>query len=261
MSAPAQQALFEATAPQVPPHTERTLFAVNHSGGKDSQAMLITLLKMGIDPRQMLVVHAALGEIEWPGALELARDQATSAGIEFVVARSRRTLFDMVRDRFERRPEVPSWPSASNRQCTSDLKRGPCTREIRRYASAHGFTEVYSCFGFRAEESPARAKRPTLQRIERNCTRQRDWWDWSPIHQLTVDEVFSTIRDAGQEPHWAYAEGNDRLSCTFCILASTNDLRVGARMRPELLREYIALEDLTGYTMHQSRVPLREIVA
>ena len=51
------------------------LFVANHSGGKDSQVMLIELLKI-VPREQLLVVHATLGELEWPGALELARAQA-----------------------------------------------------------------------------------------------------------------------------------------------------------------------------------------
>jgi len=45
------------------------LFVSNHSGGKDSQAMLIKLLEV-IPAHLLIVVHASLGAIEWPGALE-----------------------------------------------------------------------------------------------------------------------------------------------------------------------------------------------
>lgn len=51
------------------------LFVSNHSGGKDSQTMLIKLLEV-IPPKQIVVVHASLGAMEWPGALELAEKQA-----------------------------------------------------------------------------------------------------------------------------------------------------------------------------------------
>jgi len=45
------------------------LVAINHSGGKDSQAM--TALLARIVPRdQLIVVHAPLGEVEWPGTIE-----------------------------------------------------------------------------------------------------------------------------------------------------------------------------------------------
>lgn len=238
------------------------LFVANHSGGKDSQAMLIRLLET-VPTAQMVVVHAALGEVEWPGALELARDQAANAGVPFIQARAVKTFFEMVEHRFKVRPgpNSPSWPSASNRQCTSDLKRGPIEREVRRYAKANGYRLIVSCLGIRAQESPGRAKQVPFRRNERGSVAGRDWYEWLPIHSLQRDEVFQTIADAGQSPHYAYALGNDRLSCVFCIMGSRKDLQNGARNHPALLAKYVELEQRTGYTMHQSRKSLPVLVA
>ncbi|HEM6735079.1 TPA: phosphoadenosine phosphosulfate reductase family protein [Citrobacter amalonaticus] len=236
------------------------LFVSNHSGGKDSQAMLIKLLDV-IPARQLVVVHASLGAVEWPGALELARDQAKAADLPFVVATARKTLLEMVSRRFENRPEVPSWPSSSTRQCTSDLKRGPIQREVRAYAKANGFKVIVNCLGLRAQESPGRAKRQAFRKNETDSNSVLTWYEWLPIHELKVEEVFATIREAGQEPHYAYALGNERLSCVFCIMASRNDLRNGGQHHPELLEQYAALEVHTGYTMHMNRIPIKELVA
>ena len=236
------------------------VFVANHSGGKDSQAMLIKLLER-VPASKILVVHASLGEAEWPGALELAEAQAKAAGVEFVVARATKTFFDMVDRRYETRPDAPSWPSASNRQCTSDLKRDPIAREIRRYSKANATPIIVNCMGIRAQESPSRAKKIPFRRDTRNSLAGRDWFDWLVIHEMTTDEVFGTIKDAGQEPHYAYALGNDRLSCVFCILASRKDLKNGAKHNPELFRKYVEREQRTGYTMHQSRKSLTELVS
>ena len=235
------------------------LFVVNHSGGKDSQAMMIKLLEL-VPATQMVVVHASLGDFEWPGALELAQKQAADAGVDFIVARATKSFFDMVEHRFATRPEVPSWPSKSQKQCTSDLKRDPIDREIRRYAAARGLKLIVSCEGLRAQESTDRAKCATWAYSERNSKAGRCWWKWLPIHALTITEVFATIAAAGQEPHPAYAQGNERLSCVFCIMASKNDLQNGARARPDLFARYVELEEKTGYTMHMSRKSLRELV-
>lgn len=235
------------------------LFVVSHSGGKDSQAMAIVLGKR-IPAKQLLVVHASLGEAEWSGALELAKAHAENIGCDFIVAKAEKTFFDMVEHRFATRPDVPSFPSSAHRQCTSDLKRGPIQREVRRYATQHGFSVIVNCMGLRAEESPARAKRKVLQRDATQTNTRREWWDWLPIHNLTTAEVFQTIADAGQKPHHAYALGNERLSCVFCIFGSPRDLANGARHNPELFAKYTELENHTGYTMHQSRRPLKELV-
>lgn len=245
------------------------LVVANHSGGKDSQAMLIRLLEIA-PPSQILVVHATLGESEWPGALEHAEAQARAAGVEFIVAKATKTFLGMVETRFEARPEVPSWPSASHRQCTSDLKRGPIEREVRRYAKEHGFSVVINCMGLRAEESARRAKAQCWKQNEGQSlepktfkngrvTEARAWFDWLPIHEMTLQDVLTTIKNAGQELHPAYSTGNERLSCVFCIMASRGDLRNGALQNPELYKRYVQLERLTGYTMHQSRKSLEEL--
>ena len=43
--------------------------AINHSGGKDSQAMRILLSRI-VPSDQIVAVHASLGEVEWPGMTE-----------------------------------------------------------------------------------------------------------------------------------------------------------------------------------------------
>jgi 3'-phosphoadenosine 5'-phosphosulfate sulfotransferase (PAPS reductase)/FAD synthetase len=231
------------------------LFALNDSGGKDSQAMRIILAER-IPATQLVTVHATLGDVEWPGALEHAAAGAEQDGIPFIVASASKTFLGMVENRHATRPEVPSWPSSSTRQCTSDLKRGPIERELRHELARRGLTKLVNCMGIRAEESSNRAKLMPLKRNERNSVAGRDWWDWLPIHSLTKDEVFETIARAGERPHKAYGLGNERLSCMFCIMGSKNDLRNAAIRNPDLYRRYVDLERRTGYTMHQSRLAL-----
>jgi len=237
---------------------EGALVVSNHSGGKDSQLQLIELLRV-VPREQILVVHASLGRAEWPGAQELAAKQAADAGVPFIVAKANKSLFDMVKRRFQTRPDVPSWPSTAHRQCTSDLKRGPIQREVRRYAKAHGFTTIINALGLRAQESHSRAKRTTFKKMGISNS-VATWYEWLPIHDVKTHEVFEGIKAAGQQPHFAYALGNERLSCVFCIMASRNDLRNGAQQHPELLKEYDDLEKETGYVMHASRIPLVELI-
>ena len=100
----------------------------------------------------------------------------------------------------------------------------------------------------------------TFSRNERNSVAGRSWYEWNPIHDMTTTEVFETIRAAGQQPHPAYAAGNERLSCVFCIMASKADLKNGAKHNPELFERFKAMEEKTGYTMHMSRKSLAELV-
>jgi hypothetical protein len=84
---------------------------------------------------------------------------------------------------------------------------------------------------------------------------------WFPIFNFTTDEVWATrghtsadlqaarieFKQTGKANDWrfhpAYAKGNNRVSCVFCVMGCSNDLAVGAKHYPELLKEMIALEE------------------
>ena len=229
------------------------LVAVNHSGGKDSQAMLLHLREAGIPARQMVVVHAPLGRVEWPGTL--AHIRATIGDLPLLLARSRTDLFSIVRRR-------GYWPTPAIRNCTSDLKRGPIARELRRYLKANPRFggRIVNCLGLRADESRDRAKRPALSYSAANSRAGRHWIDWLPIHDLTERAVFATIAAAGQRPHWVYGAGMRRCSCSFCIMATPEDLRRAAQLRPRLAADYVALEEDIGHTLSPTRRTLRAIL-
>jgi DNA sulfur modification protein DndC len=211
------------------------MFVVNHSGGKDSQAMF-HFVRKHVPAEQVIVVHALLPDVEWEGVEEHVR--ATTEGVPVLTCRSRRTLLQMIEER-------GMFPSPSQRQCTSDLKRGPIERTIRQT----GHKLIVNCMGMRAQESASRSKLVTFKLNERNSKAGREWYDWLPIHDWLVEEVFALIKAAGQEPHWAYAKGMSRLSCCFCIMSSKADLTTAAKLNPELYAKYVALERSTGQVM------------
>ena len=226
---------------------------VSHSGGKDSQAMYAELLdyaKYGIRHDQIVVVHADLGEVEWDGVKDHIR---ANIAHELNVVHSvwkdgtSKDLLGMVARRFVTRPDAPSWPSAAYRQCTSDLKRGPIQKFMRHEMKRRGVTLAMNCMGLRAEESSARAKRSVFSLNKAMSKAGREVYDWNPIHDWSTAEVFARIAEAGQDAFHAYADGNERLSCVFCIMGCTSDLLNGAKQRPKLAGKYVALERSTGY--------------
>ncbi len=228
--------------------SQGALFVVNHSGGKDSQAMYLMLRDL-VPGNQLVIVHADLGEVEWAGAL--AHIKATTHGERIEVCRSRRTLLEMIEER-------GMFPSPQQRQCTSDLKRGPIERTIRHLLKERGECLVVNCMGMRAQESSSRAKLKTFNLSEKNSKAGRSWYDWLPIHEWNERQVFARIADAGQKPHQVYGLGMTRFSCVFCIMASEADLKTAARLateHPELLndphlyRKYVGLEHSTGQVM------------
>ncbi len=75
------------------------LVTINSSGGKDSQAMTI-LLSRFVPREQLLVVHAPLGEMEWPGTVEHVKSTLPD-GVPLIFApvSSGKSLLDQVEER------------------------------------------------------------------------------------------------------------------------------------------------------------------
>ena len=221
------------------------LFVINDSGGKDSQVMKIKLQAL-VPAAQLLVIHADLPGMDWDGTEDHVHKYLD--GLECITVRAGKTFHDMARKR-------GMFPSPKYRQCTSDLKRDPIDKAIRHHLADHPEfgNLVVSCMGLRAEESSARAKAVTFKLNKRNSKAGREWYDWLPIHDMLVGEVFDTIADAGQEAFWIYAAGMTRMSCRFCIMSSNADIKTAARLAPKAFQELAALEVELDFTFMMPR--------
>ncbi len=242
----------------LPPECRETiragaLVAVNHSGGKDSQAMTILLSRV-VPRAQLLAVHAPLGEVEWPGTVEHV-DATLPSGVPLTLApvASGKSLLKRVEER-------GMFPGVRQRWCTAEHKRGPIERELRRYLKAHPRFggRLVNCLGLRRDESAARARRVPWRRNERMSVAGREVFDWLPIFHLSTGDVFRVIRNAGQSPHWIYRHLS-RCSCSFCIFSSPGDLRTAAELRPGLYRRYARTERRIGHTLSPTGRPLPEL--
>jgi 3'-phosphoadenosine 5'-phosphosulfate sulfotransferase (PAPS reductase)/FAD synthetase len=239
---------------------------VNSSGGKDSQVTLDETVRharfQGYPLDRVVVAHADLGpRVEWPGTRELVQAHADHYGLQLVV--ERRPQGDILDQTLQR----GRWPSSQQRWCTSDHKRGQIARLFTRLTQrsrGEGVKHVrlLNVFGFRSEESPARAKRQVFSRDGRLSNTQRTVETWLPVHHWTEDQVWTRIRDTGVRHHWAYDRGMSRLSCRFCIFAPRSQLMTAA-LQPEnreAFEQYVQVEIKTG---HKFRVKqsLQEIQA
>lgn len=230
------------------------------SGGKDSQTALRRVLEAAAAqdyPRERIVVsHQLLKRVEWPGTTELVMRQAAHHDLRVETAAYRNrlgqelSLLDMVRSR-------GMWPSNQQRYCTSELKRGPGLTVLTRLSRERP-GDILQVFGFRHQESPARAKKHWLVPNPRASNGKRKVMDWHPILGMTTDEVWQDIRDSGVESHHAYELGMTRLSCALCIFAPTCALVTAGRHNRELLDEYIEVERVTGHTF-QNNKPLTHV--
>jgi 3'-phosphoadenosine 5'-phosphosulfate sulfotransferase (PAPS reductase)/FAD synthetase len=218
------------------------IILVNSSAGKDSQAMLDYVIELadaaGVRDR-VVVVHCDLGRVEWKGTRELAQEQAQHYGVRFEVVARAQDLLAQIEYRGK-------FPDAARRYCTSDQKTSQVTKLITKLvAEKAGLgrrVRVLNCLGIRAAESPARAKKLPLG-PDKASNGKREVVRWLPIFAWSEAQVWDRIKASGVRYHWAYDAGMPRLSCCFCVLASKPALVRAAQLNPELLDEYIAVED------------------
>jgi 3'-phosphoadenosine 5'-phosphosulfate sulfotransferase (PAPS reductase)/FAD synthetase len=263
------------------------------SGGKDGQAMVRKLMQ-NVNVSQSLI-HCDLGRSEWHESLPQCQTQADEYQLSLQVLKRSdgKGLMEHMSDRMQTLAGSgkPFWPSSSARYCTSDLKREPSDKYFRNM----GEDFIISCEGIRAQESKDREKKQPLSirtrpsssyyegmTVEQAITAfepgKRLVLTWYPIFNFSLDEVWATYgmnRDGLLEareiykrtndvaPWWpfhpAYAYGNDRVSCVLCILGSMNDLKNGARHRPELLAEMIDMEK-SGEATFKNKFSLKQLL-
>jgi 3'-phosphoadenosine 5'-phosphosulfate sulfotransferase (PAPS reductase)/FAD synthetase len=135
-------------------------------------------------------------------------------------------------------------------------------RQTRSGRGRNYVPRILNCYGFRAQESPRRAKLEPFA-LNQGATgkgRAKVVYDWLPIHHYSTEQVWERIRRAGTRTHHAYGLGMTRLSCRFCIFAPKAQLLISARANPALFEEYLDLERRMGHRFTQ-RVSLEEVKA
>ena len=249
------------------------LILISSSGGKDSQTALEevvrTVNRLHIPKHKLVVVHADLGVVEWPGTRELAREQAEHYGLHFEVVKYKNAKGEH-HDLLEHVLERGMWPDSQNRYCTSNFKRGPVQTLMTRYAQAAGRRHrlkpgqrkyrIVNCLGMRVEESPARGLLPDWTFNTPASNGLREVFNWLPILDLTKEEVWSRIRVSGVRHHWAYDLGMPRLSCCFCIFSPKAALLLAGKHNRELLLRYVEAERKMKHTFRYG-FSLAEVLA
>lgn len=227
------------------------LIIVNSSGGKDSLCALWKIAAMaslqGIPKDRIVVSHQDLGESEWEGVQELVFKQAELYGLKTIVSK-RRDKNGYNETLLEYAERHGKWPSRAQRWCTSDYKRGPGSRVVTALTKEMGECQVLYVFGFRKQESPFRSKLEHFSLNKRLSTQRRTVYDYLPIHDWKLTDVWDCIKRHKLPYHWAYDLGMPRLSCVFCIFSPKDALVIAGKHNPELLDKYIAVEKKIGHT-------------
>lgn len=231
--------------------TEYNWIVLNSSAGKDSQAMtdyVVTLAAAQGCLSRVVMVHCDLGRVEWAGTKELAQEHANHYGIRFEIVRREGDLLTQIEAR-------GMFPDNQNRYCTSDQKRDQVSKLFTRLVSelSIGPVKILNCMGIRAQESPTRAKRKPFGRDLRATNGKRTVDQWLPIFDWKLEQVWERIRGSGVRYHYAYDLGMPRLSCCFCIFAPKPALMLAGRHNPQLLAEYVRVEEKIGHTLRHKQ--------
>lgn len=229
---------------------------ISISGGKDSQTIMGVVLGMAKTQNysgKIIAVHADTGA-EWPQSLPHCRLLCDHYQIPLEVA----VPFRALPDHIERRArmighEKPFWPSSACRYCTSDCKRSPIQKVIRKVFPSSNKDSILSITGERREESSHRAKLSEIEENKMLTTGGRTVLNYRPILDYKIEQVWKHISDTGIPRHAAYDLGNERLSCSMCVLATDNDIRNGALADPALAERYLKLESETGKTFKNGK--------
>lgn len=211
---------------------------INFSGGKDSSAMLAYLC----EKYPHLTKHVVYADTGWEheGTEDWCRSIVESFGLKLHVVRNpNKTFLTMVENR-------KKFPGMQQRQCTSDLKRGPVETWIRRNVKD---SVVINCLGMRSEESTGRAKQKKLKR-NRSSNSKRTVWDWLPIKDWKEDQVFKYLADRNIPLHKVYGYLR-RFSCRVCIFMTEHDLNQVSKNDPEAINIVDLLENKIDFTMFQ----------
>lgn len=240
----------------IPPGVERLArqgawVCYSVSGGKDSAAQIAVadpmLDAIGHPREKRLILHADLGRSEWDGTHHNV--QAIARYFELPVHIVRHPVHDMPSRwmrrgdlgrerwaRFETTRLIGPWSNSNSLFCRSEMKLHPMARFKAKLGGP-----VISIVGIRRQESTRRASAPD-ERIDGDLKRYGSTVEamlWHPIADMLTHEVFELHQRMAIPLHQAYTLGSTRVSCQACVLASHNDLSVGARHPANLERHLL----------------------
>lgn len=228
------------------------LLLVNFSGGKDSEVTLHQIDKLFGATHDIMCVWADTGAEykdnpgHWPSSEAWTISRAGNYGYALKVVRHPKTTY------LERVEAWGIFPDAMNRWCTGDFK----TKQIEKVINASGHDYIISILGIRAAESPKRARQAPWKAIahlnrKSNVTkRQRNVFQWYPLHQWPTDAIFAYCERHKLPLHPIYDwMPSKRFSCETCIFATDADLAAIRKYNYQAFAKIAALEIKINFNM------------
>lgn len=258
-------------------YDEATEILVAFSGGKDSVAMVLYLLDLGI-PKERIILHHhevdGRGEhlFDWPCTPSYCKAFAAAFELPLVFSwREGGILREMYRTneglqdvRYEQQDGsavvLASRPGSSTRRkfpaVAADLRTRWCSSvakiDVLSRVIAHSYPEggqLIICTGERREESLGRAAYKAYEKY-RASTKKRTAIQWRPVIDFREKQVWALYEKYNVQPHPCYMLGWPRCSCQTCIFSSPNTWAAIQQMAPWKIDCLEAIENDLGHTLY-----------
>lgn len=201
------------------PPTDKTVFVISISGGKDSKTTLIVslplLLKI-VKPSQIKVVFCDTGweKDETMQEIETIKDRLKEFDIEFLTLTNPKYpngMTDLIKSK-------KAFPTRMAKTCTQLLKMIPAV-EYYKSLNSKGL-KVISLVGKRRDESKDRIDTP-----DKEYYSYKDWGFtiYQPIADWTETDVYSFLDETWGIPQ-SYFNGNKRVGCDECFQADLKSI-------------------------------------
>lgn len=263
----------------------------NISGGKDGQAMTKVLLDWNFPIQGLIHADLGKAEWKESLLHCKKLSELHNIPLHIVTRKDGRDLVDHWQHRMNQLTGTgkPFWSSSANRYCTSDLKRDPInvfytSTGFDFIISCEGIRSQESVarakkepLTIRERSSSSFYKGMTVEEAVANFTPgKRLVLTWFPIFNFSIAEVWATygnsqvqleyfrrqyqktglinmgyVNDQTWNFHPGYVYGNERISCAICVLASENDIKIGAKHNPELYDRLVKMELESGCTFRK----------
>ena len=260
-------------------------FLVSFSGGKDSIALALSLLKKGVAKERIVLMHQHVdGEpgmdrpfMDWPCTEGYCRAFAKATGIRLLFqwrhggfhremlkqnARIAPVSFEYlgggigtaggVRGKVSTRRLFPQVTAdLSKRWCSPALKIDVASIAINNEPAFKGKRLLFLS-GERRQESAARSRYAEMEQ-HRTHTKSRHVDHWRMVIDWNEEMVWSVMREFNVMPHPAYRLGWGRVSCLACIFGLADQWASVRLIAPDLFSRIAQYERDFGKTIHKGK--------
>lgn len=261
---------------------------IGFSGGKDSVACVLNLLKMGVEPSKIELHHHDIDGresdtfMDWECTRGYCQRFAEDLGLKIYFSWKKGGFErEMLRENSRTAPvryEVPidggikilesggtggkentrrKFPQVSadlsTRWCSSYLKIGVCSSSISGQDRFNG-KSVLLITGERAEESPNRALYYKFEAHSANApTKSRTVHQYRMVHAWTTEDVWEIMQEFSIDPHPAYKLNLGRCSCMGCIFGNADQWAMIQSIEPERFEKIAQYEEEFGFTIQRDK--------